>query len=60
MVWLIIEAQCAPAHTLGKATYAVQPKETLGNYKITPLQMFSDDAWKYSLKSVKSSIYYPL
>ena len=44
MVWFFIEAQCAPAHRLGKATYALQPKETLGNYKITHLQMFSDDA----------------
>lgn len=44
MVWLFIEAQCAPAYRLGKATYALQPKETLGSYKITHLQMFSDDA----------------
>ena len=44
MIWLFIEAQCALAYRLGKETYALQPKETLGNYKITPLQMFSDDA----------------
>ena len=44
MGWLFIEAQCAPAYRLDKETYALQPKETLGNYKITTFQMFSDDA----------------
>ena len=44
MVLLFIEAQCSPGYRLGKATYTLQPKETLGNYKITPLQMFSNDA----------------
>ena len=43
-VWLFIESHHALAYRLDKETYALQPKETLGNYKITTLQMFSDDA----------------